>query len=130
MNKDLKRRAEILRDMLRMGEPIKWGSDVAIIDELIAECTHLAFPRPCCGNFAQCFEPCTPRGKWIAERQAKQAESSVPEGWKMVAWAKFAAGEMTHMEMSDGSGADFDLAWHGFVPLYAARQPTPQETTK
>ena len=46
--------------------------------------------------------------------------------WKLVAWAKFADGEMTHMEMSDGSGADFDLVGHGFIPLYAATQDAEQ----
>lgn len=34
-----------------------------------------------------------------------------------VAWAKFDGTEITHMEMSNGSGADLDLEGHGFVRL-------------
>jgi hypothetical protein len=37
-----------------------------------------------------------------------------------VAWAKFNQGEITHSEMTDGSGCDFDLKAAGFVPLYTA----------
>jgi hypothetical protein len=39
---------------------------------------------------------------------------------KPVAWAKFNHGEITHSEMTDGSGCDFDLKAAGFVPLYTA----------
>jgi hypothetical protein len=39
-----------------------------------------------------------------------------------VAWAKFNQGEITHSEMTDGSGCDFDLKAAGFVPLYTARE--------
>jgi len=49
-------------------------------------------------------------------RQAiEQAEKQEP-----VAWAKFNQGEITHSEMTDGSGCDFDLKAAGFVPLYTA----------
>lgn len=27
--------------------------------------------RVCCGDYANCFRPCTPRGTWIAQQQAK-----------------------------------------------------------
>lgn len=45
------------------------------------------------------------------------------EGQEASAWARFQDGEMTHMEMSDGNGADFDLPGYGFVPLF--RHPIP-----
>jgi hypothetical protein len=49
-------------------------------------------------------------------RQAiAEAEKQEP-----VAWAKFNQGEITHSEMTDGSGCDFDLRAAGFVPLYTA----------
>jgi hypothetical protein len=51
--------------------------------------------------------------KALRERLAQQE----PEP---VAWAKFNQGEITHSEMTDGSGCDFDLKAAGFVPLYTA----------
>lgn len=53
---------------------------------------------------------------------------------KPVAWVKIQQGEITHSEMSDGSGCDFDLVGAGFVPLYTHPQRrewrglTPDET--
>ena len=47
-----------------------------------------------------------------AARAQEQAEQ------EPVAWVKFQNGEITHAELSDGSGADMDLS--DWTPLYAA----------
>jgi hypothetical protein len=50
----------------------------------------------------------------------KVVPSNYPNSHQPVAWAKFNQGEITHSEMTDGSGCDFDLKAAGFVPLYTA----------
>jgi hypothetical protein len=52
----------------------------------------------------------------------KVVPSDYPNSHQPVAWAKFNQGEITHSEMTDGSGCDFDLKAAGFVPLYTARE--------
>jgi hypothetical protein len=50
----------------------------------------------------------------------KVVPSNYSNSHQPVAWAKFNQGEITHSEMTDGSGCDFDLKAAGFVPLYTA----------
>lgn len=77
----------------------------------------------------QCGETCE-RAKLCAAC-ARALEQPEP---KPVAWVKIQQGEITHSEMSDGSGCDFDLVGAGFVPLYTHllrrdwRGLTPDET--
>jgi hypothetical protein len=52
----------------------------------------------------------------------RDATKKVVPSHQPVAWAKFNQGEITHSEMTDGSGCDFDLKAAGFVPLYTARE--------
>jgi hypothetical protein len=52
----------------------------------------------------------------------EQAEKHEP-----VAWVKIQQGEITHSEMSDGSGCDFDLVGAGFVPLYPHPPAAPKQ---
>jgi hypothetical protein len=65
-------------------------------------------------------------------KKGTKAWANTPDNWvddlrggaeamkQAVAWAKFNQGEITHSEMTDGSGCDFDLKAAGFVPLYTA----------
>jgi hypothetical protein len=61
-------------------------------------------------------------------KKGTKAWADTPDNWvddlrggaEPVAWAKFNQGEITHSEMTDGSGCDFDLKAAGFVPLYTA----------
>jgi len=57
----------------------------------------------------------------IASLQAMQGEA------EPVAWVKIERGEITHAELSDGSGVDFDLRGAGYVPLYSHPQPAVPE---
>lgn len=61
----------------------------------------------------------------LLDKTTKRPAPTKDDGMRPVAWAKFQGGEMTHMEMSDGSGCDFDLKGFGYVPLYTA--PPQQE---
>jgi hypothetical protein len=64
----------------------------------------------------------TPDG-WVDDLRGgveKIVPSDYSNSHQPVAWAKFNQGEITHSEMTDGSGCDFDLKAAGFVPLYTA----------
>jgi hypothetical protein len=63
------------------------------------------------GTFAESSK----KAIFALEKAIEQAEKQEP-----VAWAKFNQGEITHSEMTDGSGCDFELRAAGFVPLYTA----------
>ncbi len=42
-------------------------------------------PVPCCGQYETCTQACTPRGEFLAKREAQAAQPApVPEGWKLV----------------------------------------------
>ncbi len=59
------------------------------------------------------------KGEFAEERKALRDRLAQPEP-EPVAWVKFNQGEITHAELTDGSGCDFDLKSSGFVPLYTA----------
>ena len=69
-----------------------YASHVAYTRALEAYCDYLAQPeqsepqpledltgvKVCCGEYATCYRPCTPRGRWLAERETPQPEQSEP----------------------------------------------------
>ena len=67
----------------------------------------------CCGDYANCFRPCTPRGTWIAQLGTREAQPvQEPVGY------------------TDGGGRAWAVKWSGILPphltLYAAPvQPAP-----
>lgn len=44
--------------------PILWEIAVNLLDEGVA--------TVCCGDFAACLQPCTPRGEWLAKQSAPE----------------------------------------------------------
>lgn len=113
------------------------------VQEHAADAEHQAFQRAYDALENVAKDPITCRHFWDAGRldYARETEQELAiayidghargreslrielERQEPVAWAKFQDDEMTHMEMSDGSGADFDLPGYGFVPLF--RHPIP-----
>jgi hypothetical protein len=34
-------------------------------------------PQVCCGDYARCGKPCTPRGRWLAEKELAKPDLSI-----------------------------------------------------
>lgn len=63
-------------------------------------------PRLCCGEYAKCSRPCTPRGEWLATERIKN-EASEPVAWQFKDsetgnWCNFMNEEHRQNTIEDG----------------------------
>ncbi len=69
---------ETLRQALAQGEQehIECGYDETVGMCTNNPCCEQAQPEPqvCCGDYEKCMKPCTPRGRWLAEKELAKPE--------------------------------------------------------
>jgi hypothetical protein len=56
------------------------GKDAGIAEaEAVAAARSKQEERVCCGNYEQCWKACTPRGRWLAEKESRRERVEVTE---------------------------------------------------
>jgi hypothetical protein len=73
---------DLIIDALLVAPPSVWSArmDEALFvaRELKAELAKRE-PQVCCGDYEKCWKACTPRGRWLAEKELAKPEQEKPE---------------------------------------------------